>query len=540
MTTDVTPTDTKVHEVGTARTRRVEHFTPAERAARGKAARAEIPRSAHAAWEPTAQRRSPVDLLEEQAQTRVPELVPIRYGRMLVSPFTFYRGGAYLMAADLAGMPRTGLHVQLCGDAHLSNFGMFAAPDRRLVFSINDFDETLPGPFEWDVKRLVASFEIAGRDRGFDEADRQAINRTGRAGVSGADDGTSQRCRTSISGTCVSTSRKRSSSCEGRRRRRTSSRFERNVAKARTKDSLKAFAKLTEIVDGEPRIRSDPPIVVPIEELIPADDLPRWQEYVTGVIRSYRGTLPRDRRRLMEQYRYVDGARKVVGVGSVGTRAYIMLLLGRDGDDPLFLQYKEAQASVLEPFLGKSEFANCGRRVVEGQRLTQAASDIMLGWIRVDEGLDGRARDFYVRQLWDAKGSAQIEVDGSPPDDDIRQGVWSRARPRACPFGRRGRDRQLPGLERCVRPRARGVRGVVREPERARLRSAPTSGRERQGGGTGRHIGTRIMGGRRGAARRGAPRLLRRAEDRPGARLRRRIGAREALDPRMAAPARLA
>ena len=177
MTTDVTPTDTKVHEVGTARTRRVEHFTPAERAARGKAARAEIPRSAHAAWEPTAQRRSPVDLLEEQAQTRVPELVPIRYGRMLVSPFTFYRGGAYLMAADLAGMPRTGLHVQLCGDAHLSNFGMFAAPDRRLVFSINDFDETLPGPFEWDVKRLVASFEIAGRDRGFDEADRQAINR---------------------------------------------------------------------------------------------------------------------------------------------------------------------------------------------------------------------------------------------------------------------------------------------------------------------------------------------------------------------------
>ena len=409
MTTDVTPTDTKVHEVGTARTRRVEHFTPAERAARGKAARAEIPRSAHAAWEPTAQRRSPVDLLEEQAQTRVPELVPIRYGRMLVSPFTFYRGGAYLMAADLAGMPRTGLHVQLCGDAHLSNFGMFAAPDRRLVFSINDFDETLPGPFEWDVKRLVASFEIAGRDRGFDDADRQAINRMvvqayrewmrSFAAMPNLD---LWYVRLDVEEVIQQ--------LRGQATKKDVKQVERNVAKARTKDSLKAFTKLTEIVDGEPRIRSDPPIVVPIDELIPADELPRWQEYVAGVIRSYRGTLPRDRRRLMEQYRYVDGARKVVGVGSVGTRAYIMLLLGRDGEDPLFLQYKEAQASVLEPFLGKSEFANCGRRVVEGQRLTQAASDIMLGWIRVEEGLDGRARDFYVRQLWDAKGSAMIEV----------------------------------------------------------------------------------------------------------------------------------
>ena len=411
MTTDVTPTDTKVHEVGqgTARTRRVEHFTPAERAARGKAARVDIPRSAHAAWEPTAQRRSPVDLLEEQAQTRVPELVPIRYGRMLVSPFTFYRGGAYLMAADLAGMPRTGLHVQLCGDAHLSNFGMFASPDRRLVFSINDFDETLPGPFEWDVKRLVASFEIAGRDRGFDEADRQAINRT--VVQAYRERMTSFAAMPNLDLWYVRLDVEETiQQLRGQATKKDVKQVERNVAKARTKDSLKAFAKLTEIVDGEPRIRSDPPIVVPIEELIPADDLPRWQEYVTGVIRSYRGTLPRDRRRLMEQYRYVDGARKVVGVGSVGTRAYIMLLLGRDGEDPLFLQYKEAQASVLEPFLGKSEFANCGRRVVEGQRLTQAASDIMLGWIRVDEGLDGRARDFYVRQLWDAKGSAQIEV----------------------------------------------------------------------------------------------------------------------------------
>jgi uncharacterized protein (DUF2252 family) len=410
MTTDVTPTDAKIHEVGGdgRRARRVEHFTPAERAARGKAARAEIPRSAHAAWEPAAQRRSPVDLLEEQAQTRVPELVPIRYGRMLVSPFTFYRGGAYLMAADLAGMPRTGLHVQLCGDAHLSNFGVFAAPDRRMVFSINDFDETLPGPFEWDVKRLVASFAIAGRDRGFDEPDRESINRT----VATAYREWMRRfaamrnldlwyARVDVDEVIQQ--------LRGQATKKDIKQVERNVAKARTKDSLKAFTKLTEIVDGEPRIRSDPPIVVPIEGVVPADELQHWQEYLVGVIRSYRGTLPRDRRRLVERYRYVDAARKVVGVGSVGTRAYIMLLLGRDEDDPLFLQYKEAQPSVLEPFLGKSEFANSGRRVVEGQRLTQAASDIMLGWIRVD-GIDGVTRDFYVRQLWDAKGSAMIET----------------------------------------------------------------------------------------------------------------------------------
>ena len=398
-----------VHEVGvrSSKTQRVEHLSEAERAARGKAARAEVPRSAHAAWEPAADRPSPVDLLEEQAKTRVPELVPIRYGRMLVSAFTFYRGAAYLMASDLSGLPRTGLQVQLCGDAHLSNFGAFAAPDRRLVFSINDFDETLPGPFEWDVKRLAASFAVAGRDRGFDDKQREMVNRAvGRsyrewiarfAGMRNLDLWYArvdvEDLLAQFASIANATERKRA---------------DKNLAKTRSKDSLKAFAKLTEIVDGEPRIVADPPVVTPIEDLL-GDRAAEFDAFLHGVIRSYRRTLSGDRRRLLERYRYLHAARKVVGVGSVGTRAYIMMLLGRDDNDPLFLQFKEAEASVLEPFVAKSEFSNHGQRVVEGQRLTQAASDIMLGHIRA-EGIDGVQRDFYVRQLWDAKGSALVEL----------------------------------------------------------------------------------------------------------------------------------
>ncbi len=386
---------------------RVEHFTVAERAARGKAARAEVPRSSHAAWEPPPHRPDPVDLLEEQGQTRVPELIPIRYGRMLVSPFTFYRGAAYLMASDLAAGTRTGLHTQICGDAHLSNFGIFAAPDRRLVFGVNDFDETLPGPFEWDVKRLVTSFAVAGRDRGFDAKQREKINlavtRSYRESVKAFSEMRNLDlwyARIDVEavvdrfGDDVSAKQRKAA--------------EQNLAKARSKDSLKAFSKLTHIVDGEPRIVSDPPVIVPIEEVEPAA-AHRIDEWVHTVIRSYRRTLAGDRRRLLERFRYVHAARKVVGVGSVGTRAWIVLLLGRDGDDPLFLQFKEAQASVLEPFLGRSDFANHGQRVVEGQRLVQAASDIMLGWLRIDAP-DGVKRDFYVRQLWDAKGSADVEV----------------------------------------------------------------------------------------------------------------------------------
>ena len=387
--------------------KRVPHPTPAERAAKGKAARAAAPRSAHGEWAPAHDRRDPVELLEEQAASRVPELVPIRYGRMLVSPFTFYRGAAYPMAADLADVPRTGLDVQLCGDAHLSNFGAFAAADRRLVFSINDFDETLPGPFEWDVKRLVASFDVAGRDRGFDAKQRRSVNlevtRSYReairnfAGMTNLELWYSRidvEAITSLLGPRAS-----------RKQRQL---FKRNVAKAQSKDSMRALAKLTTVVGGERRIVSDPPLIVPIEELAAGAAQHEIEEFVRVTIRAYRRTLTPDRRQLLERYRYVHAARKVVGVGSVGTRAWIVLMLGRDDGDPLFLQLKEAEASVLEPFLGKSTFAQHGQRVVEGQRLTQAASDIMLGWIRTTD-TGGVSRDFYMRQLWDGKGSAIIE-----------------------------------------------------------------------------------------------------------------------------------
>ena len=390
------------------RPRAVEHLTGQERAASGKAARSVAPRSRHRLWEPAADRRDPVEMLEEQGASRVPELVPLRYGRMLVSPFTFFRGAAYPMAADLASAPHTGLGVQLCGDAHLSNFGAFAAPDRRLVFGINDFDETLPGPFEWDLKRLVASFAVAGRDRGFDAKQRRSINRTvtrayreamsGLAGMSNLDLWYS---RIEVEEIAAMAAR------QGTRKQRKL--FERNRAKASAKDSMRALAKLTELVDGEPRIVSDPPLIVPIEELVSGVEQADLDEFVRGAIRTYRRTLTADRRQLLERYRYVHAARKVVGVGSVGTRAWILLMVGRDQSDPLFLQLKEAQASVLEPFLGKSAFGKHGQRVVEGQRLLQAAGDIMLGWIRITT-LDGVSRDFYMRQLWDGKGSAVVEV----------------------------------------------------------------------------------------------------------------------------------
>jgi len=391
-----------------AKPKAVEHPTPAQRAARGKEARATAPRSVHGEWAPAADRFDPVELLEEQSASRVPELVPVRYGRMLVSPFTFFRGAAYPMAADLAGAPRTGLQVQLCGDAHLSNFGAFSAPDRRLVFSINDFDETLPGPFEWDVKRLVASFAVAGRDRGFDARRRDSINRaavrayreaiTAFAGMSNLD---LWYARIDVEQVAAFTAQR-----AGKKRRE---QFERNMAKARSKDSMMAFGKLTTLVDGERRIVSDPPLIVPVEEVASGVDRAELETAVRDIIRSYRRTLSPDRRRLLERYRYVHAARKVVGVGSVGSRAWIVLMLGRDDTDPLFLQAKEARASVLEPFLGKSTFAKHGQRVVEGQRLIQAASDILLGWIRVN-GVDGVSRDFYIRQLWDGKGSALVET----------------------------------------------------------------------------------------------------------------------------------
>ena len=392
---------------GSAGDGKVPHLTVAERAARGRAARAEVPRSVHGEWFAPADRRDPVELLEQQAASRVPELVPIRYGRMLVSPFTFYRGAAYLMAADLARSPRTGLTAQLCGDAHLSNFGGFAAPDRQLVFDINDFDETLPGPFEWDLKRLVASFAVAGRDLDFPVKQRRQVNlavtrayREAMRGLASMKTLDLWYSRVDVDALIAQFQ----STATAKRRKL----MEKNLAKTRAKDSLRAFSKLTTIVDGERRIASDPPLIVPIEDLAGSSDHEAIVEFAQDVTRGYRRTLQGDRRHLLERFRYVHGARKVVGVGSVGTRAWIILMVGRDNDDPLFLQLKEAQASVLEPFLGKSRYADHGRRVVEGQRLMQAASDIMLGWDRVT-GVDGVKRDFYFRQLWDNKGSAIVE-----------------------------------------------------------------------------------------------------------------------------------
>jgi uncharacterized protein (DUF2252 family) len=388
----------------------VPHSTPGESAARGKAARSELPRSAHAGWEPAPRRRDPIDLLEDQAQTRLPELGPIRYGRMLASPFTFFRGAAYLMAADLADGPRTGIYAQLCGDAHLSNFGIFAAPDRRLVFSLNDFDETLPGPFEWDVKRLAASLAVAGRDRGFgDSTRRAAVKATVREYREAMARFAEMRnihvwyARLDV----ASIRDQLGAGTSGKQMKRLQS----TVAGARTRDSIRALTKLCRTVDGELRIIGSPPLVTPIEDVLPGAEQEQLEDVVRRMIGRYRLTLPRDRRELLESYQYVHAARKVVGVGSVGARTWILLLTGRDGADPLFLQFKEAQASVLEPFLGKSEFEQHGQRVVEGQRMMQAAPDVLLGWERIIT-IDGVERDFYIRQLWDSKGSAEVEVMG--------------------------------------------------------------------------------------------------------------------------------
>jgi uncharacterized protein (DUF2252 family) len=363
----------------------------------------------HAEWEPAADRSDPVELLERQAASRVGQLVPLRYARMLASPFAFYRGAAAVMAADLAPTPRSGFEVQLCGDAHLSNFGAFASPERQLVFDVNDFDETLPGPWEWDVKRLAASFAVAGRERGFDGRQRRRIVQ-----AMAAEYRETMRSLAEMSNLEVWYQRiDRAAIVEGwgaavgGKERRA---FERGVAKAQAKDRMRAFSKLTCEVDGELRIVSDPPLIVPIEKLAKdeAGDVD-VKALVLEVFADYRDSLDLDRRALLDGYRFVDAAFKVVGVGSVGTRAWIVLLMGRDQRDPLFLQVKEAQQSVLEPYTAPSRFDHQGERVVQGQRLMQAASDILLGWVRA-KGIDGKRRDFYVRQLWDWKGSVRVET----------------------------------------------------------------------------------------------------------------------------------
>ena len=387
----------------------VTHFTRAERAARGKAARAEVPRSTQGEID-FPPHRDPIALLEEQAVSRVPELVPIRYGRMLVSPFAFYRGGALIMAEDLSRTPNSGLRVQLCGDAHLSNFGMFGSPERELVFDINDFDETAPGPWEWDVKRLAASFAVATRGLGFSDKERRTVAldtvRSYREAM-----GTFAAMRNlEVWYSHLSVEEALRTFTAGVDPKRLK-RAEADVAKVRTKDSMHAFEKLTHVVDGERRIISDPPLIVPVDELLPTEmEREAFFDEFRALIRSYRRTLETDRRHLLEEFRFVDLARKVVGVGSVGTRAWIGLFLGADDEDPLFLQMKEAQPSVLEEFVGKSQYSNSGQRVVAGQRLMQATSDIFLGWQRVAAGLDGKQRDFYIRQLKDWKGSFEFEA----------------------------------------------------------------------------------------------------------------------------------
>jgi uncharacterized protein (DUF2252 family) len=383
-----------------------------ERVARGRAARRTAPRSAHGTWQPAADRPDPIALLQDQAKTRVPELVPIRYGRMLVSPGTFFRGGALIMASDLAATPRSGITVQLCGDAHLSNFGLFASPERQLMFDINDFDETLPGPWEWDVKRLAASFEIAGRDLGFATDDRRAIVVAGvdeyrkrmrhAAGMRTLDAWYEHMRIDEVTGWMKTEVRR------NRLAKKNARSVERDIAKARTRDSVRVFAKRAGKVDGELRILRDPPLITPIEDLILSRSArERAEKSVRKLIKSYRRTLA-DHHHPIEEFRYVHMARKVVGVGSVGTRCWIFLMIGRDNKDPLFLQAKEAQSSVLERYVGQSQYTHHGERVVVGQRLMQAASDIFLGWLRVTD-IDGQIRDYYLRQFQDWKGSAQID-----------------------------------------------------------------------------------------------------------------------------------
>ncbi len=413
--------------------KRVEHLSVEQRRARGESAGDRVPPSSHAGWLPSTDRRDPLDLIEEQNASRDADLVPVRHGRMMASPFTFYRGTAKIMAADLAGTPTAGLDVQLCGDAHLSNFGVFGSPERRLVFDINDFDETLPGPFEYDVKRLAASMTVAAYNNGFSRSDAESVTR---AAVTSYREAMAEfstmrtldvwyarlsedELRQAVGQETSALRRdkghgggKGKGKAAAKEAKKLQKRFEKNLAKARSRDSLQALAKLTEVVDGSHRIVSAPPVVVPARELHSTYGID--PEQLEGVIlrqlTEYRRSLQPDRRRLLEKFDVVDWARKVVGVGSVGTRAFIALLEGRDADDPLFLQIKEATASVLEGSLPRSRFSQPGERVVQGQRLMQATSDIFLGWSRGEEA----GRYYYWRQLRDMKGSALVEL--MPPE----------------------------------------------------------------------------------------------------------------------------
>jgi uncharacterized protein (DUF2252 family) len=371
--------------------------------------------------------------LQEQDRTREPDLVPVRHGRMMASPFTFYRGAAKIMAADLEGTPRAGLDVQLCGDAHLSNFGVFASPERTLLFDLNDFDETLPGPFEYDVARLAGSFAIAARNNGFTAAEvagaaSATVLAYRNAMAEFAEMGTLAIWYSRLPADDVLELLRRSAT--KKKEKVGTARAEKVVAQARMRDSVQALAKLGELVDGRYRIVSRPPLIVPLRDVaelygLDPDDT---EDAIHALLRQYRATLEDDRRHLLDGFEFVDAARKVVGVGSVGTRAFIALLQGRDEADPLFLQVKEATASVLEDHLPKSRYRTHGERVVRGQRMMQAASDIFLGWTR---GVDVD-RHFYWRQLRDMKGSATVET-MSPLAMSVYAGMcgWTLARAHA-------------------------------------------------------------------------------------------------------------
>ena len=370
----------------------------------GRARRSVMPRSSLAEFIAPQNRPDPVDLLESQARSRITDLAPVRYGRMMQSRFAFFRGAALLMASDLASAPHTGLTAQLCGDAHVSNFGLFASAERNLVFDVNDFDETLAGPWEWDVKRLVASVAIVAKENGFGHEECERVVRScarayrdrmrtlatlGELDVWYARTVVDDEVEIDVDHTYAQAIR-------------------RTAAKAHTRDSLQALSKLTRIVDGRRRLASDPPLLIPVDELVGEEQARQYEQQMSVLIDEYRQSLDPSRRRLIGRFRYVGGARKVVGVGSVGTRAWVVLLLGRDDNDPLLMQVKEAEPSVMERYLGACGYANAAERVVQGEKLMQASSDILLGWLRC-VGPDGHEGDYYVRQLRDWKQSVSLE-----------------------------------------------------------------------------------------------------------------------------------
>jgi len=389
---------------------------PDEWRSRGREQRRLVPRLSHALWAPPEDRPDPVTILEEQARTRVPDLIPIRHGRMATSPFAYFRGAAAAMAWDLAHTPTTDIRVQACGDAHLLNFGMFAAPDRRLVFDVNDFDETLPAPFDWDVKRLATSFAVAARDNGFPDRDAHTAARLAVRSyrTEMANYAAMRFLKVWYSRIDVDEVSRLSAALEPKeavRRRR------QDIAKARRRTSLKAFLKMCDQVEGQYRIRPAHPAIV----RFPIELYPGVLAELRSAVPRYRDTLAEDRREVLRRYYFGDFARKVVGVGSVGLEAFVMLLLGDREDEPLFLQLKEAQESVLAPFAGKSEYQHQGERVVRGQRLTQAAADPFLGWTSSGEATGTPVKEYYVRQLRDMKGSMSV-----PLMDPLQFGFYGR------------------------------------------------------------------------------------------------------------------